>query len=119
MTTTNLGLPLNVLGMALFKDSYVKAMGIIDAIHGKILTGSKTYDAASVAGAASTTTTVTVTGAALGDFVVGIALGLSAGGLTVTGYVSAADTVTVVLANNTASPVDLASTTLAVRVRKA
>ena len=119
MLTPNLGLSLETLGDYLFKQSFTKAMNIIDAAVGKVLTGSKTYDAASVASAGSTSTTVTVTGAALGDFVTGIALGVSAGGLTVTGYVSAADTVTVVLANNTAGAIDLASTTLAVRVRKA
>jgi hypothetical protein len=83
------------------------------------LRGSKTYDAPSVASGSQTTTTVTVTGAALGDRVRSIGLGISAGGLVVTGYVSAADTVTVVLSNLTGGAVDLASTTLSVEVVKA
>ena len=83
-----------------------------------VLSGSATYDAPSIAAGASASTTVTVGGAALGDYVERISLGLSSGGLTVTGYVSAANTVTVVLANLTGAAVDLASTTLAVDVRK-
>jgi hypothetical protein len=84
---------------------------------GTVLTGSKTYDAASLAASATATTTVTVTGAALGDYAIP-SLGVSAAGLVVSAYVSAADTVTVVLFNPTAGAVDLASTTLRVRVVK-
>ena len=82
------------------------------------LTGSATYDAPSIAAGASATTTVTVTGAALGDYVSNVSLAASSGGLTVTGYVSAANTVTVVLANLTGAAVDLASTTLSVEVTR-
>ena len=85
---------------------------------GTVLTGSKTYDAASLAASATATTTVTVTGAALGDYAVA-SLGVSAAGLVVSAYVSAADTVTVVLFNPTAGAVDLASTTLRARVIQA
>jgi len=81
-------------------------------------TGSATYDAPSIAAGASATTTVTVTGAALGDFVSAISLGVSSAGLVITGYVSAANTVTVVLYNPTGAAVDLASTLLAAEVRK-
>jgi len=82
------------------------------------LVGSATYDAPNVASGAQTTTTVTVTGAQLGDKVETITLGLSAGGMVVTGYVSAADTVTVVLTNLSGAAVNLASTTLTVEVGK-
>ena len=82
------------------------------------LIGSATYDAPSIAAGASATTTVTVTGAALGDYVSNVSLAASSGGLTVTGYVSAANTVTVVLANLTGAAVDLASTTLSVEVTR-
>lgn len=81
-------------------------------------TGSATYDAPSIAAGATTTTTVTVTGAAMGDFVDRISLGVSAAGLILSGYVSAANTVTVQLYNPTAGAVDLASTTLAVEVKR-
>lgn len=79
------------------------------------LTGSATWDPPSVAAAASTTTTVTVTGAALGGFV-WVSFSLSLTGLMLTGYVSAADTVTVVLFNPTGAPVDLGSGTIRARV---
>lgn len=119
--TTNLGLALNaILGAGpRARNALRAALTKLDAAAGKVLTGSKTFDFPSVAAAAETTTTVTVTGAALGDFVVGVALGVSAGGLALSGYVSAANTVTVVARNNTGAAIDLASTTLSVRVRKA
>jgi hypothetical protein len=56
-----------------------------------------------------------VTGAALGDFAT-CSFGLTLAGLVATAYVSAADTVTVVLFNPTLGAIDLASTTLRVRV---
>lgn len=93
------------------------AVDAAEAQAGTVLTGSKTYDAPSIAASGTTTTTVTVTGAALGDYAVA-SLGVSAAGLVVTAYVSAADTVTVVFFNPTAGAVDLASTTLRARVIK-
>lgn len=74
-------------------------------------TGTATWDPASVAAGAQVTTTVTVTGAALGDPVaVGFSLDLQ--GMQLTGYVSATNTVTCVLRNGTAGALDLASGTL-------
>jgi len=57
-----------------------------------------------------------MTGGGLGDFVERISLGISAAGLVITGYVSAANTVAMVLYNPTGAAVDLASTTLSVKV---
>jgi hypothetical protein len=74
-----------------------------------------TWDPPNVVAGASTTTTVTVTGATLGDFVA-VSFSLSLSGLVLTAYVSAVNTVTVVLSNPTGSPVDLSSGTLAVTV---
>ena len=82
------------------------------------LSGSATYDAPSLLTLATTTTTVTVTGAAVGDFAE-CSFGVSLAGMIASAYVSAADTVTVVLFNATTGTVDLASTTLRARVRKA
>lgn len=76
-----------------------------------IKTGSATYDAASLADGAGATTTVTVTGAALGDFVL-VSHGVDLQGITVTAYVSAADTVSVRFQNESGGAVDLASSTL-------
>lgn len=81
------------------------------------LTGSATYDAPSVAAGGTTTTTVTVTGAALGDFALA-SFSVTVAGLVVTAYVSATDTVTVVLYNPTGAPIDLASATLRARAFK-
>lgn len=82
------------------------------------LDGSATYDPPIVAPAVSATTTVTVTGAALGDFAEA-SFSLSLAGLVMTAYVSATNTVTAVLFNPTAGAIDLASGTIRVRVRKA
>ena len=78
-------------------------------------TASTTYDPGSIAAAGQTTTTITVTGAAMGDFALA-SFSNSLSGLTVTAYVSAADTVTVVLFNGTAGAIDLASGTLRAKV---
>jgi len=82
------------------------------------LDGSATYDPPSIAAAGTTTTAVTVTGAALGDFAEA-SFGISLGGLVATAYVSATNTVTIVLFNPTGAAIDLASGTLRARVRKA
>lgn len=79
------------------------------------LTGSATWDPPSIAAGGESSTTITVTGAALGNFVqVTFSNDLQA--LTLTGYVSSANTVTALLANNTAGSVDLASGTIKARV---
>jgi hypothetical protein len=83
----------------------------------RYLDGSVTWDPASIADGDNATTTCTVTGAVAGDFVE-LSFTNSLSGLTLTGYVSAADTVTAVLANNTGGAVDLSSGTLYARVRK-
>ena len=80
-----------------------------------MLSGSVTYDAASLIDAAGATTTVTVTGAALGDFAMA-SLNVDVAGITVTAYVSATNTVSVRLQNESGGTLDLASATLAVRV---
>lgn len=64
------------------------------------------------------TTTVTVAGTALGDIVTGVSFSLDLQGLSVSGAVSAADTVSVLFFNGTAVAIDLASGTLRVRVEK-
>lgn len=84
--------------------------------NGGLLYGYATYDAASLADAAGATTTVDVQGAVLGDFVVSVSLDVDAAGITVTGYVSAANTVSVRLQNESAGTVNLASATLRVLV---
>lgn len=82
------------------------------------LKGEATYDPASLADGASATTTVTVTGAELGDFTKA-SFDNDLQGITLDSWVSAADTVSVKFANNTGGVIDLASGTLAARVEKA
>jgi hypothetical protein len=60
---------------------------------------------------------VTVTGAALGDLVL-VSLGIDTVDAVVAGAVTAADTVTVTLLNNTAGAVNLASATCRIVVLK-
>lgn len=80
-----------------------------------ILTGSATYDAASLADGVGATTTITVTGAVLGDFVV-VSHGVDLQGITLTAYVSVADTVAIRFQNESGGTLDLASATLRVLV---
>ena len=78
---------------------------------------SATYDAGSLVDAAGVTTTVTVPGAVLGDACLP-SLGVDAAGIVVTCYISAANTASVRLQNESGGTLDLASTTLRVFVFK-
>lgn len=82
-----------------------------------LLRGSKTMDWGSVADAATLSTTVTVTGAALGDMCLA-SMSLDVQELAMSCAISAANTAEVSLVNDTGSAVDLASGTLAVLVFK-
>tara|TARA_R100000664_G_C2744553_1_gene132531 strand:- start:176 stop:490 length:315 start_codon:yes stop_codon:yes gene_type:complete len=76
----------------------------------KALSGSKTWNAGSIADGNEEALEITVPGAALGDFVL-CSLGVDVGDLDLGGAVTAADTVTLVLGNDTGGAIDLASTT--------
>lgn len=82
-----------------------------------ILNGSATYDPPSLADGVGATTTVSVTGAALGDFALA-SFSLDLQGILVTAYVSAANTVSVRFQNETTGTIDLGSGTLKARVWK-
>lgn len=71
-----------------------------------------TLNADSLNDGAGDTDTVAVPGVALGDMVIGASLGVDLVGLTVTGYVSAANTVSIRFQNESGGTVDLASSTL-------
>lgn len=77
----------------------------------KHLSAKVAWDPANVVNGAQTTTTVTVTGAALNDDVDTVVVGFNKDlqGMRLTGYVSAANTVTVVLRNDTGGAINLAS----------
>jgi hypothetical protein len=75
-----------------------------------------TLNADSLSDGAGTSDTITVPGVALGDIVMGFSFGVSLAGVSATAYVSAADTVTIRIQNESAGTVDLASTTVRVVV---
>lgn len=70
------------------------------------------FDAASIADGDEVARDITVTGVDLGDMVLGVSLSIDAADLVVNASVTAANTVTLVLANNTGGAVDLASLTI-------
>lgn len=90
----------------------------VTAEYGRILIGSKTYDPPSIAAGATISTTVTVTGAVVGDFVKGVSFSLATTGIVLNGEISSADTATVYLTNITGGAIDLGSGSLAVEVEK-
>lgn len=84
----------------------------------RLLEASVTYDPPSLAAGAGVTTTVMVTGAAPGDFA-RASFSLDLQGITLTAWVSAANTIGVRFLNGTAGAIDLASGTLRARVAQA
>lgn len=81
------------------------------------ITGSVTYNPVSLADGAGETTTLTVTGASLGDQVVA-SFSNDLQGIILHAWVSAANTVSVRFQNETGATVDLASGTIRVRIIK-
>lgn len=78
--------------------------------------GSATWNPASILDGDEVATDITVVGVALGDIVLGASFGVDVTDLVLDAQVTAADTVTAVLANNTGGAVDLASSTVRVLV---
>lgn len=76
-----------------------------------MLSGTATYDPPNLADGAGTTTTVTVTGAALGD-IAAASFSLTTSGITITAWVSNTDTVSVRFQNESGGALDIASGTL-------
>ena len=81
------------------------------------LKGSATWDAGSIADGDEEAKEVTVTGAAIGDYAIA-SLSIDIADLVLDAQVTAANTVTCILANNTGGAIDLASATVYVRVFK-
>lgn len=82
-----------------------------------VLNGSKTYDPPSLTTGTQTTTTVTLTGAVIGDYV-HASFSNALTGIILSASCDAADTATVVFLNMTGGTIDLASGTLKVRAWK-
>jgi len=77
--------------------------------------GSETYDAGSIADGDEEVGELTITGAALGDYCL-VSLSIDIADLAADAHVTAADTVTYQLLNNTGGAIDLASATVKVLV---
>ena len=71
-----------------------------------------TLDAGSLADGAGESDTIAVPGVALGDMVLGFSTGVDRAGITVTGYVDSANSVTLRVQNESGGTFDLASTTV-------
>jgi len=89
------------------------------AVFGEVICYQGTLDLGDAATGSGTfaSSDVTVTGAELGDFVL-VSMGVDTVDAVVAGAVTAADTVTVTLLNNTSGAVNLASTTVRIAVLK-
>jgi hypothetical protein len=79
---------------------------------------SETWNPASIAAAGYESEDITVPGAAVGDFVLASLSTMVTNDMMLSGHVSAADTVKVILFNPTASPINLDEGTLSVLVFK-
>jgi len=79
-----------------------------------LMEGAATWDPPSIASGSQASTTLTVSGASLGDYVQSISFSLDLQGLILTGYVSTSNTVTAVLTNLTGAAVNLSSGTIRV-----
>lgn len=116
-----LGRGLHVVGISCSSGAWIHEgllFGDFATIKNLPLSGSATYNPASLADGAGATTTVTVTGALLGDFAE-VSFSLDLQGITLTAWVSAADTVSVRFQNESGGTLDLASGTLRARTRRA
>jgi hypothetical protein len=75
-----------------------------------------TLDAGSLVDGAGETDTVAVPGVALGDMVLGCSFAVDEAGMSITGYVSAANVVSLRVQNESGGTVDLASTKIRIVV---
>jgi hypothetical protein len=112
----------NVIGDsdASYSNNVVGGTGTVTLYGGRnaprnFLSAAATWDPPSIASGAQTTTTIAVSGCTFSDTVIAT-LQRDMLGLSISGYVSSAGTVTVVLSNLTGAPVDLNSATLRVDV---
>lgn len=96
----------------------VSGTNVIGTAWGKHLRGTATWDPASLGADAETSTTLTVSGAAVGDIALCGHTQVTADLLQLSCYVNAADTVRVILENISAGTIDVSSGTLGAEVWK-
>lgn len=94
----------------------VDSTGFATSAHNHALVGTATWDPASIANNTGLHTTMTVTGATVGRPVSMAFSSMTGQRCLITGYVSAADTVTAVLMNISGAAIDFASGTLTAMV---
>ena len=85
--------------------------------YASMLTGAALYDPPSLADGTAASTTVAVSGAALGDYIDAVSFSQDLQGVQLTGWVSAANTVTVRCRNESGGTIDLGSGMVRVLVR--
>lgn len=104
----------NATSVVVAKDGREQFQGVFS----KVYEVRATMDIGDLADGAGETNTIAVPGVALGDMVVGISFGVTLAGFTVTGYVSAADTVSIRVQNESGTQTNPASTTIKVLVAR-
>jgi N-acetylmuramic acid 6-phosphate (MurNAc-6-P) etherase len=82
----------------------------LGGVFSNIWTAKGTINFGPVADGDEAVDTIAVPGVALGDVVIGVSASITVADLTVTAFVSAANVVTVSVANNTGGSIDLAAT---------
>ena len=92
-------------------DAFLADITAVRAVLAGIISGSATFDAGSIDDGNEEAVEITVTGAVLGDYVL-VSHGVDVADLGIVGAVTAADTVTAVVMNNTGGAIDLASATI-------
>ena len=92
-----------------------KTMLLLPKVNDGSFTGSVAWDPGSIADGDEEAKDITVTGAALGDFTL-VSFSLDVADLVLNGQVTAANTVTAILANNTGGAIDLGAGTVYAKV---
>lgn len=104
----------NATAVKVVKDSREQFQGVFS----RVFEVRATMDIGDLADGAGETNTIAVPGVALGDMVVGISFGVDLAGFTATGYVSAANVVSIRVQNESGSQTNPASTTIKVLVAR-
>lgn len=112
--TSNGNLALDIV----FPSATAQMTGLVSVAMSAPIMGSATWNPASIPNGSIENKAIVVTGAALGDVIESLSFGQNLDGATLTGYVSAADTVQAVLSNNTGSARDFGDSIVTAVVRK-
>lgn len=112
-TTTNVSTSNNDPNSGIFSDLYAT-----DGRYLPMLVATNTYDAPSLTAGSETATTLAVTGASVGDICMATLSSIGTNNITLSAHVQSANTVRVILTNEDAGTIDLASGTLKVVVIK-